>query len=176
MPPGEDYYAVLRVAPGADRAAVQAAYRALMRRYHPDLNASEEAAANATMINEAYACLRDTAKRAAYDWQRHPRSRPRATASPSSPAPRPRPVWTGPTPRAEASTPWYHPSWGKAIGLGIAALLTGITFTITSAIPPTLPPVAKPALAVSMRVATPPDKGRDEIWVMTHKRRRQGSS
>ena len=53
----DDYYAILGVAPGAQFAVIQAAYRDLMRRFHPDVNASAEADARAKAINEAYACL-----------------------------------------------------------------------------------------------------------------------
>ena len=156
MAPVEDYYALLRVSPDADAAVIRVAYRALMRCHHPDVSASHDAAAQAKAINEAYACLRDADKRAAYDWQRtQPPSTPDET--PARPRPkqphRPRPVWTGPTPRPEPPPPWYTPSWGKAVGLGVAAVFTAITFTITSTIPLVAPTVAKPALEVRMRVA-----------------------
>jgi len=156
MATAEDYYALLRVSPDAEAAVIRAAYRALMRRHHPDVNASHDAAAQAKAINEAYACLRDADKRAAYDWQRTQPPSPREE-TPIHPRPhrphRPRPVWTGPTPRPETPQPWYTPSWGKAVGLGVAAVLTAITFTITSTIPPVTPAVAKPAMEVRMRVA-----------------------
>jgi hypothetical protein len=150
----EDYYALLRVSPEAETAVIRVAYRALMRRYHPDVNASADAVANAKAINEAYACLRDESNRAAYDRQRMLRTGGRRSTSPWSPAQRPGRVWNGPAPRAEPSTPWFRPTWGKAVGLGIAALITSITFTITSTIPRAEPAVAKPALEVTMRMAT----------------------
>ena len=46
---------------------IRAAYHALMRRYHPDADPSDEAAERSRVINEAYAILRDPAKRARYD-------------------------------------------------------------------------------------------------------------
>jgi len=46
---------------------IRAAYHALMRRYHPDADPSEEAAERSRTINEAYAVLRNPAKRARYD-------------------------------------------------------------------------------------------------------------
>jgi hypothetical protein len=157
MAPAEDYYALLRVSPDAEAAVIRAAYRALMRRHHPDVNASHDAAAQAKAINEAYACLRDADKRAAYDWQRTrlpSHAEPGfATSRPARPL-RPRPVWNGPTPRPDPPPPWYKPSWGKAVCVGIAAVITGITFTITSAVPPVAPAVAKPVLEVRMRVAS----------------------
>lgn len=65
MPP--DYYARLRVAPGADPAAIAAAYRRLALRYHPDRNPRPDATATMARINEAYEVLSDPRRRAAYD-------------------------------------------------------------------------------------------------------------
>lgn len=146
MPAAEDFYALLRIAPSADATAIRDAYRALMRRYHPDVNASDDAAAQAKAINAAYACLRDPDRRAAYDWQRGASaSGARATQAHRRPQ-RPRPVWTGPTASPEPPTQWFRPTWRNAVGLGIAAVITAITFTITSAIPPVAPAVAKPVV------------------------------
>lgn len=145
MESGDDYYATLRVAADADDAVIRASYRALMRRYHPDVNQSGEAVAKATAINEAYACLRDQSERAAYDRRRTYRAsavRPSATQSASSRAPgahRPRPApggWTAQHAYVAQSKPKFHPTWWKAAGLGLATLFTIVTFTITSATPP----------------------------------------
>ena len=46
---------------------IRAAYRALMRRYHPDADPSSEASQKAQAINAAYAVLSDPEKRARYD-------------------------------------------------------------------------------------------------------------
>ena len=153
MSAAEDFYARLRVSPQSEGAVIRAAYRGLMRRYHPDVNASDDAVAEAKAINEAYACLRDPDKRAAYDWQRSATSR-----APQSPYTRrrhqrPRPEWAGPTPPAEPPLPWFQPTWGNAVGLAIAAVVTAITFTITSAIPPVQPAAAKAETEVQMRLA-----------------------
>ena len=146
----DDYYAILGVAPGAHYAVIQAAYRELMRRFHPDVNASAEADARAKAINEAYACLRDEERRASYDWQRRARSaharsaRTRSAYARSAYArsanvdteiPRSRPGWSGPS-SAGVRSKAFTLTWGKAVGLGIAALITLITFTMTSATPP----------------------------------------
>ena len=139
MAPSEDYYAILGVSPEADGAAIRGAYRALMRRYHPDVNASTEAIATATAINEAYRCLRDTSRRAAYDRERNGRARRTRSGqffADASTTPTPRPMWSGPRAPVEPSIPWYQPTVGKAVGLGVAAVITSITFTVTSAVPP----------------------------------------
>lgn len=49
---------------------VEAAYRRLARKYHPDLNPGDEAGALMRQLNEAYAVLKDPARRAAYDRER----------------------------------------------------------------------------------------------------------
>jgi hypothetical protein len=62
-----NHYQILGVAPGADGAAIRAAYRALMRVYHPDRNGDPEAQSRAREITAAFAVLGDPEKRAAYD-------------------------------------------------------------------------------------------------------------
>lgn len=55
------------VAEIADLEVITAVYRALARRYHPDLNRSPDAARRMAEINEAYQVLRDPQRRARYD-------------------------------------------------------------------------------------------------------------
>lgn len=62
-----NHYESLRVAPGAEDAVIRAAYRALMRLYHPDTNDDPDAQARVRELTAAYAVLRDPEKRAAYD-------------------------------------------------------------------------------------------------------------
>jgi hypothetical protein len=63
----KDHYSVLGVTPASEDVVIRAAYHALMRRYHPDADPSDEAAERSRVINEAYAVLRDPAKRTRYD-------------------------------------------------------------------------------------------------------------
>jgi hypothetical protein len=69
MPSARTHYDTLNVSPDAEIVVIEAAYRALMKRYHPDQGAAAAAAGgpSAAAINEAYAVLRDPAQRAAYD-------------------------------------------------------------------------------------------------------------
>jgi curved DNA-binding protein CbpA len=60
-------YDVLNVAPEAEPVVVEAAYKALIKKYHPDQAAGVPVSKDATAINEAFAILKDPAKRADYD-------------------------------------------------------------------------------------------------------------
>ncbi len=60
-------YDVLNVAPEAEPVVVEAAYKALIKKYHPDQAVEVPASKDATQINEAFAILKDPAKRADYD-------------------------------------------------------------------------------------------------------------
>lgn len=63
-----DYYELLEVQRGADDATLKASYRKLAMQYHPDRNPGDaKAEARFKAISEAYDCLKDPQKRAAYD-------------------------------------------------------------------------------------------------------------
>ncbi len=69
MDPNKDYYAILGVHPTAEKAVIDAAYKALAKRYHPDMsqNNPDEAKRRMQEINVAYDVLSDAAKRKEYD-------------------------------------------------------------------------------------------------------------
>jgi hypothetical protein len=60
-------YEVLQVSTSASPEVVQAAYRALARSYHPDVNPSSDAARRMRQLNAAYSVLSDPVRRARYD-------------------------------------------------------------------------------------------------------------
>lgn len=63
-----DYYEVLGVDKNADDAALKKAYRALAKKYHPDMNPGDkEAEKKFKEASEAYAVLSDAEKRRKYD-------------------------------------------------------------------------------------------------------------
>jgi hypothetical protein len=67
-----DYYAVLQVHPDADFEVIEAAYRQLMKKHHPDLAGDDRARAaihhaRSKAITEAFRVLRDPEQRRHYD-------------------------------------------------------------------------------------------------------------
>ncbi|MBU2008326.1 MAG: DnaJ domain-containing protein [Chloroflexi bacterium] len=65
-----DYYAVLQVDPQAEREVIQAAYRRLAAKYHPDVAPSPGASERMKLLNAAYEVLSNQEKRQAYDMRR----------------------------------------------------------------------------------------------------------
>lgn len=63
-----DYYELLEVERTADDKTIKSSYRKLAMRYHPDRNPGDaEAESQFKAISQAYDCLKDPQKRAAYD-------------------------------------------------------------------------------------------------------------
>ena len=69
MPASRSLYDILNVSPDAELVVIEAAYRALMKKYHPDQAAGAAASGgpSAADINKAFAVLRDPERRAEYD-------------------------------------------------------------------------------------------------------------
>ena len=68
----QDYYAILNVLPDADAAVISAAYKALIKKYHPDIFKGDKNFAHQFTrgLNEAYEILSNPEKREQYDAQR----------------------------------------------------------------------------------------------------------
>lgn len=62
-----NYYEVLGVSRDADQVVIQAAYKALMKKYHPDVNGNDQSPEKVKLINEAYSVIGDLQKRKEYD-------------------------------------------------------------------------------------------------------------
>jgi curved DNA-binding protein CbpA len=114
MPDTIDPYKVLQVDSEAEDEVIQAAYRRLARKYHPDLAATPEAAARMSAINAAWELIGDPAARAAFDRSRSPKPDTRqggadqapASSAKSGPGPgQPRPASPGSGRSDPAKTP-----------------------------------------------------------------------
>ena len=63
-----DFYELLEVPRDADGSAIKSAYRRLAMRFHPDKNSGcKDSESQFKAISQAYDCLKDPQKRAAYD-------------------------------------------------------------------------------------------------------------
>jgi curved DNA-binding protein CbpA len=70
----KDYYAILGVLPSAEEIVIKAAYRALSKRYHPDVYKGPNLVEKMADINEAYETLSSADGKAAYDEARGTKS------------------------------------------------------------------------------------------------------
>ena len=134
----QSYYELLQVTPTADLEIITAAYRALIRRHHPDRNPSPTADATTKLLNEAWEVLSDPAKRAEYDRtfagssssRPTPPPRPQNPPTQETPPPRPKP---SPTPKASEPEPDnIEPEflWGLIGLLAVVALSLGIVLLL----------------------------------------------
>jgi len=123
----DDPYVTLGIEPGADEAAIRAAYRAAMKRYHPDQNSSADAAERASEVAAAYKLLCDPKQRARLDQQRLHREQVIAP-----PTPRP--------PRSAAPR-------GRLFGGLLVVLSLGIVGVAVTKLDTPRPPVAAPRSA-----------------------------
>jgi DnaJ-like protein len=135
-----DPYRELEVDPAASRETIDAAWKALLKRHHPDRSADRDGAPlKAKRLNQAHDVLTDPVARAAYDLERTRRARPAgSTASPDAAGSgttrqRPKPAGS-PRPAAAnrpASSDRTSSSSGQA-GPGRASRST-VDFVLTSA-------------------------------------------
>ncbi len=91
-----DLYEVLQVHPKATHDVIQAAYRALARRHHPDLASDPSSQRLMSVINAAWEILGDEQRRAEYDRARSGVPQPSASASNGAASPGARPAAAAP--------------------------------------------------------------------------------
>uniref|UniRef100_A0ACD5Z1F8 Uncharacterized protein n=1 Tax=Avena sativa TaxID=4498 RepID=A0ACD5Z1F8_AVESA len=120
-----DLYSLLGVEPSSPHSEIKAAYRALQKRCHPDVNAGDEGSSHdmAVVLNEVYALLSDPVQRQAYDREQAKRSEFQGYTG--------RPLyssWRG----AEAETRAVFVDEVACVGCLKCALHAGRTFAIES--------------------------------------------
>jgi len=90
MPDWEDYYKILQVDPSAEPEVIDAAYKKLAQKYHPDKDKSAQATEHMKRINRAHDVLSDPAQRRDYhqEWLRRQGKQPPSSppAAPPQPA------------------------------------------------------------------------------------------
>ena len=120
-----DHYKTLQVDDEAEFEVIQAAYRRLARKYHPDAGGGPEAAARMTTLNAAWEVLRDPDRRAGYDAERHRAdlgiraawtspARPAAAPSADSTPPGSPTAATGDAPGQPTDPPWPEGDLARA--------------------------------------------------------------
>jgi curved DNA-binding protein CbpA len=92
----DDPYKVLQVDAEAEDEVIQAAYRRLARKYHPDLATSPDSAARMAAINAAWETIGDPASRRAFDRRRGSEAQAPASAKSEPPPVAPEPTATQP--------------------------------------------------------------------------------
>jgi hypothetical protein len=116
-----DYYAVLGAEPSATRAELRAAFRDAVLRYHPDRSGADTLATRRTSIlNRAWAELRDPVRRLHYD-----RALELGAASslewPLEEGEAPRPTRAARVAAAERPSRWHQPQWRNVAGFRVPA-------------------------------------------------------
>jgi curved DNA-binding protein CbpA len=149
------------VSPGAEPEVIQGAYRALMRKYHPDANGGAYSDARAKRINEAYAALSDPGSRADYDAQlraaeapAHPGVPPYSETAQSTAPPRPADgfAWARPGPKAYGKKLRWTRGLTVLVTVGLAAAgLAAGRLSASTPSPATPPAEQDPAGGASAR-------------------------
>jgi curved DNA-binding protein CbpA len=114
-----DPYKILQVDPEAEDEVIQAAYRRLAQKYHPDRQPDAEGVQRMVAINAAWELVRDPARRAAYDASRATATRSAAAgagaagAAPAAPGERAGPTTPPPATRTSPATGGTATGQGK---------------------------------------------------------------
>jgi curved DNA-binding protein CbpA len=118
-----DPYKILQVDPEADHEVIEAAYKRLARKFHPDVSAEPDSVVRMVQINQAWEALRDPVRRGAIDRARQRasgtsarvvaadgRNHAEARGHEQPPAAAPRAAGANPRPE-EGAEPRQAPNW-----------------------------------------------------------------
>ena len=118
-----DHYATLGIRRDAEFTVIEGAHRALIKRYHPDLNRGDAAAAErAKAVNAAFDVLKHSDMRARYDRELPPEGGGQSSSTPPPPPRQPPPP---PPPRSRPATPQPIRAQPATMGQGAALLSLG---------------------------------------------------
>jgi hypothetical protein len=161
-------YDVLQVSPTATADVIHAAYRALAKLYHPDVNGAPDAARLIRQLNSAYHVLGDSERRARYDaecarpartWGR--RRALRARRPPLPPAPKGERAIYQVKPQPARTVAAARRPIGPLVVLSAATVIlaTAVTFLLWAAASaddrPPLAPVPRVSLSLPERCFSP---------------------
>lgn len=120
----KDYYEILQVSPNADPEVIEAAYKRLALKYHPDRNNSPDAVQRMQEINEAYAKLSNTTSRYFYDidYRRNKQAPPQPTPQPPPPQPTPQPKPSTPAETTPPKQKQSNPIINRINDFGLGAI------------------------------------------------------
>ena len=129
-----DYYRILQVHPSAEKEVIDAAYRKLAAKYHPDVSQVSDAVERMKQINTAYEVLSDPVKRAAYDAARG------VAPSPDTP------------PHAAAGSRYPSKAWRTLLIAAGITLLAVVAFRLGPALLLLVPRLVVPLVVISLVV------------------------
>jgi curved DNA-binding protein CbpA len=115
-----DPYHLLQVIPDAEPEVIQAAYRALARKYHPDMGGTDLQMA---MLNAAWETLRDRGGRELYDRERKAAAVAQTAPTQQVVDERPPSTTVPPRPRSPRGRPGTVLDFGRYAGLSIGDLV-----------------------------------------------------
>ena len=136
----KDYYGVLRLPHGASDPVIRQRFKRLAKRFHPDVNASPDAATQFRAIREAYEVLLDPTRRAVVDswYVSHTSATPRRSApvgarSPASAPGAATPVSTpAAVPQSRVTSSVWVAGGDRTWNFGCFALLSFVSIFLTS--------------------------------------------
>jgi curved DNA-binding protein CbpA len=138
-------YAVLGVSPSSESFVIDAAYKAMLKRYHPDVNKSADAAVKTQELVEAYAIVGNPANRRAYDAARQKANSERQSgAKPKSDCSSNKPPPPGARAGSAATTTQTPVSTGPSgwkIWLGGTGIVVALFFILELTAPRTAAPL-----------------------------------
>lgn len=166
-----DPYEILQVSRNADQTVIEAAYKSLAKKYHPDSSSGHSSLEQMKRLNWAYETLKNPAERAQYDQGVSPQAPPKPKPQPPKPSPpKPKPKPSSPRPQAYKSTrkappPKPKPQKTQAKGITLNALvvitIATLLFVIALAAyisretvaatprPSLIPPTARPTRSIN---------------------------